>query len=88
MALSNAQFKHLTGSVNDPEVGGFTTAEAVAFIRALTGLDVVGFDCVEVSPAYDGPGQVTALAAANIVWEVIVLRALAAQTIQPGRRRT
>jgi agmatinase len=71
-----------------PEVGGFTTAEALAYIRALTDLDLVGFDCVEVSPSYDGPGQVTALAAANIVWEVIVLRALAAQTIQRGRRRT
>ena len=34
-------------------------------------------DVVEVSPAYDGPGQPTALAAANVVFELLALRALA-----------
>lgn len=61
-----------------PEVAGFTSVEAIACVRALTGLDLVGFDCVEVSPAYDPPGAPTALLAANVVWEVIALRALAA----------
>ena len=36
-------------------------------------------DVVEVSPAYDGPGQQTALAAANVAYELLCLRALAAQ---------
>ena len=27
----------------------------------MTGLSFVGYDVVEVAPAYDGPGQVTAL---------------------------
>jgi agmatinase len=58
-----------------PEVGGFTTAEAVAFLRALRGLDLVAADVVEVSPSYDGPGQVTAVAAANVAWELLALRA-------------
>lgn len=60
-----------------PEVAGFSTAEAVAFLRSLKGINLVGCDVVEVSPAYDGPGQPTALAAANVVFELLALRALA-----------
>jgi agmatinase len=58
-----------------PEVGGFTTAEALAFLRALRGIRLVAADVVEVSPSYDGPGQITALAAANVLWELLALRA-------------
>jgi agmatinase len=60
-----------------PEVAGFTSVETLAYVRSLAGLDIVGFDCVEVSPPYDSPGQVTALLAANVVWEVVALHALA-----------
>jgi agmatinase len=60
-----------------PEVAGFSTAEALAFLRALRGIDIVGCDVVEVAPAYDGPGQPTALAAANVVFELLTLRVLA-----------
>jgi agmatinase len=59
-----------------PEVGGFSTAEALAFLRSLAGIQLVGADVVEVSPAYDGTGQTTALAAANVVFELLALRAL------------
>jgi len=65
-----------------PEVAGFSTAEAVALLRALRGIDLAGADVVEVSPAYDGPGAPTALAAANIAWEILALRAAAAPS--PG----
>jgi arginase family enzyme len=58
-----------------PEVGGFSTADALAFVRALHGVHLVGCDVVEVSPPYDGPGQVTALAAANVAYELLSLRA-------------
>jgi agmatinase len=61
-----------------PEIGGFSTAEAVAFLRGLRGIRLVGCDVVEVSPSYDGPGQQTALAAANVLWELLALRALGA----------
>jgi agmatinase len=57
-----------------PEVAGFSTAEAVAFLRALRGIKLAGADVVEVSPAYDGPGQPTAIAAANVVYELLALR--------------
>jgi agmatinase len=60
-----------------PEIAGFSTAEAVAFVRALRGIKLVACDVVEVSPAYDGPGQQTALAAANMLWELLALHALA-----------
>ena len=58
-----------------PEVGGFSTHEALAFLRALRGIRVVGADVVEVAPMYDGPGQQTALAAANVAWELLALHA-------------
>ncbi len=59
-----------------PEIAGFSTAEGVAFLRALRGIRLAGCDVVEVSPPYDGPGQQTALAAANVLWELLALRAL------------
>ena len=59
-----------------PEVGGLSTAEALAFLRTLRGIRLVGADVVEVSPPYDGPGQQTALAAANVAYELLSLRAL------------
>ncbi len=59
-----------------PEIGGFSTAEALAFIRALRGVRLAGADVVEVAPAYDGPGQQTALAAANVAWELLALYAV------------
>jgi len=60
-----------------PEVGGFSTAEALAFVRALRGIGLVGCDVVEVSPPYDGPGMVTALAGATVLYELLSLRGLA-----------
>jgi agmatinase len=59
-----------------PEIAGFTTAEAVGLVRSLRGIPLVGADVVEISPAYDGNGQITALAGANILWELLALRAL------------
>jgi agmatinase len=58
-----------------PEVGGPSSREALAYIRALTGLDFRGFDCVEVSPPYD-PSGVTAFVAANACFEMLSLLAL------------
>jgi agmatinase len=60
-----------------PEVGGLSSAEALSILRALRGIELVGADVVEVSPPYDGPGQPTALAAANVAYELLSLRALA-----------
>ena len=53
-----------------PEIGGFTSGEALKFVRGLEGLNFVGFDLVEVLPIYD-PSEITSLLAANIVYEFI-----------------
>jgi agmatinase len=59
-----------------PEVGGLPAAEALALLRALAGMSFVGFDVVEVCPPYDSPGQITALLAANIAYEMLALAAV------------
>ena len=58
-----------------PEVGGFTSREALRFVRGMKGLNLIGFDIVEILPQYD-PAQITALLAANIAYEFISLIAL------------
>jgi len=60
-----------------PEVAGLLIHEAIAFLRALRGVRFTGYDIVEVAPAYDTAGQTTALAAANIGYELLALTALA-----------
>jgi agmatinase len=60
-----------------PEIGGPSTSEALEFVRALYGITLVGCDVVEVAPAYDSPGQPTALLGATIAWEAISLHARA-----------
>ena len=57
-----------------PEVGGLATWQVRAILRRLSGLDFVGMDVVEVSPPYD-TAEITALAAATIVWDYIALLA-------------
>jgi agmatinase len=59
-----------------PEVGGLTSWEALSLVRALVGTSLVGADVVEVSPPYDGPGQITALMAANLAFELLGVMAL------------
>jgi agmatinase len=60
-----------------PEVAGLQPREALDLLRALNGIKFSGFDVVEVSPPYDGPGQVTALHAAAIGYELLALLAAA-----------
>ena len=59
-----------------PEVGGPTSGQALAYVRALTGIDFRAFDCVEVTPSYDA-GGITAWLAASACNEMISLAALA-----------
>jgi agmatinase len=55
-----------------PEVGGLVSWQAQAMLRRLAGINFVGMDVVEVSPAYD-VAEITALAAATVVWEYLSL---------------
>jgi agmatinase len=54
-----------------PEVGGLTSHEAQRLVRGLAGLSLVAGDIVEVSPLYDGPGQITSVLAANLMFEFL-----------------
>lgn len=58
-----------------PEVGGPTSYEALEYVRGLDGLDVVGFDLVEVLPSYDA-NEITAVLASSVIYEMITLTAL------------
>jgi arginase family enzyme len=58
-----------------PEVGGLTSAQALALLRGLAGLEIVGFDIVEVSPPYDVSG-ITSMLAANVLFELLSVLSL------------
>jgi len=58
-----------------PEPGGLSAHDALAIVRALRGIDFVGFDVVEVIPAYD-PSDLTSFLAANLAYEMLSLVAL------------
>ena len=55
-----------------PEPGGLTSRELQFILRGLDGLHLVGADVVEVSPPYDH-AELTALAAANVAYEMLSL---------------
>jgi agmatinase/guanidinopropionase len=57
-----------------PEIGGFSSYQALQLLRGLAGLNFVGFDLVEVSPPFD-PSQITAILAANLAFEFLSLLA-------------
>jgi agmatinase len=57
-----------------PEAGGLTSRELLRVLRGLTALHLVGADVVEVSPPFDH-GEITSLAAATVVFDLITLLA-------------
>jgi agmatinase len=61
----------LAPGTGTPEPGGWTSRELIRILRGIEGLNVVGADVVEVAPAYDGAGEQTALAAAQVVFEIL-----------------
>ena len=68
-----------------PVVGGLATWQALEIIRALAPLNMVGFDLVEVSPAYDY-ADITAMAAAHIAhdWLAVMAKKAGAQGVTVG----
>lgn len=61
----------LAPGTGTPEPGGWTTRELIRILRGIDGLNLVGADVVEVAPSFDGNGEQTALAAAQIVFEIL-----------------
>jgi len=58
-----------------PEVGGLTSYQLLQLVRGLNGLNLIGFDLVEVSPPFDH-GDITAILASNVVFEYLSLLAI------------
>lgn len=55
-----------------PEPGGLTSRELLDAVRTCAQrVDLVGAEIVELSPPYDGPGEITAFLANRIVLEVL-----------------
>ena len=54
------------------EPGGLSMRDSQVILRALTGLDVIGADVCEVAPPLD-PSGLTALNAANLLFEIVCL---------------
>ena len=63
-----------------PEIGGLASWQAQAILRRLRGIGFAGMDVVEVAPAYD-VAEITALAAATVVWEYLALVGSAARNV-------
>jgi agmatinase len=57
-----------------PEAGGMTSRELLGILRGFDGLNLVGGDIVEVSPAYDH-AEITGIAASNLAYEFASLLA-------------
>ncbi len=55
-----------------PEIGGLASWQTQAILRRLDTVAFTGMDVVEVAPAYD-TAEITALAAATVVWEYLAL---------------
>jgi guanidinopropionase len=53
-----------------PEVGGLQPREVLALLRALSGVDVVGADVVEVAPQYDATTNTAQIAAQVLFTEL------------------
>jgi len=66
-----------------PEIGGITPRDAQVIFRALEGMDVIGADICEVAPCYD-PTGVTALTAANLMFELLCVMAKASAQARGG----
>jgi agmatinase len=66
-----------------PESGGLTMREALAILRGLAGLDIVGADVVEVAPQYDAT-TVTAQNAVQILFTELALVSIAREKRRNG----
>lgn len=58
-----------------PETGGWSTRELRTILRGLDGLHIVSADIVEVAPAYDTNAELTTMAAADVLFEVLSVMA-------------
>jgi agmatinase len=62
-------------AVETPEAGGPSARETLLLLRSLKDINLIGCDVTEISPVYDGPGQITSLLGATVLSEFLALLA-------------
>ncbi|KAF8196813.1 agmatinase [Mycena galopus ATCC 62051] len=72
--LQASSSKH-TSYYCTPETGGWSTRELRTILRGLEGMHIVSADIVEVAPAYDTNAELTTMAAADVLFEVLSVMA-------------
>ncbi|KAL8931078.1 MAG: hypothetical protein Q9208_000181 [Pyrenodesmia sp. 3 TL-2023] len=65
--------KQVAPATGTPETGGWSTRELRTIIRGLEGVNFVAADIVEVAPAYDTNAELTTMAAADTLFEIMTL---------------
>ncbi|KAK3988655.1 arginase family-domain-containing protein [Cladorrhinum sp. PSN332] len=72
-----------------PETGGWTTRELRTILRGLEGINLVAADIVEVAPAYDTNAELTTMAAADALYEIMSIMVkkgpLSGLDVEPAR---
>ena len=66
-----------------PVPGGLTSYEALALLRATTGVSVVGLDVVEISPEHDATGNTSLLAATVLAQMLATIAKTRADKMSP-----
>jgi arginase family enzyme len=67
-----------------PVPGGLSTWELQQVLRALVGAEIIGFDVVEIAPAYD-PSGITAVVGLTLLQEVLAALADTRRSARPAR---
>lgn len=67
-----------------PVPGGLSTWELQQVLRALVGADVVGFDIVEIAPAYD-PSGITGIVGVTLLQEILAALADTRRSVRPAK---
>ena len=67
-----------------PVAGGLSSAQALAIVRALTPVDLVGMDVVEVSPPFDH-SEITAIAAAHVAMDLLCVLSARRKKLRPRK---
>lgn len=71
--IDTNRFQTVAPATGTPETGGWSTRELRTIIRGLEGINFIAADIVEVAPAYDTNAELTTMAAADALFEVMSL---------------
>ncbi|THU93365.1 Arginase/deacetylase [Dendrothele bispora CBS 962.96] len=60
-------------ATSNPETGGWTLRELRSILKGLDGVPILSASITEVAPAYDTSAEVTGIAAADIIFDILTL---------------